>query len=234
MGNLTSPGSSKTRRQRMDDAKDPLDRKLKSYIETTYSPIPRDEQERIIDNVISLIELAQDKKQNSRSIMDHVAKMIFRLFSFDEIAVGLRDRRSGVYRYEVLFGYRKEVIDKFRRIEYSYHDMVSYDRFPNVKIGRLSEFNPVEGLPEREKDLYDRPLIISQKRTGPDDFHEGDYIDVWMYDYRKDLIGWIELSRPRSGKLPPRMAIRWIELIASISASIVAHRWAEEDLGRKI
>ena len=186
-----------------------------------------------MDNILTLVEMGHDKKQSLKSVLDFAVKMIFKLFDFHEITVGLKNRKDGYYRYEVIFGFRKEAEDNLRRLKYTYEDMVSNEKFPFIKMGRISELNPVEGLPEWERELFNRPYALSVERKSPDEFHEGDYIDVWMYSHNKELIGWFELANPVNGKLPTRRTIRWIELIASVCSSVVLQRWAEEDLGRR-
>jgi hypothetical protein len=212
---------------------DPVDIQYKTLIEKGYSPIPRDPQEKIIEGIFGIIEASNDRKNTLGSILELTAKTIFRMFEFDEIGIGLKDRKDGLYRYEVLFGYRPSMIEDFKKMAYTYDDMVSYDKFPFIKTGKYSDLNPVEGLPEGERHLFNRPFELTEKRELPDEFHEGDYIDFWMYGYNKEIIGWFELSSPRNRRLPPRTTIRWIELIACICSSIVEQKWIEEDLARK-
>ena len=208
---------------------DPIDRKYRTYIENLYSPIPKDEFEKIIDNILTLIEMGHDRKQSLNSILNFAAKTIFKLFDFHEIGIGLKNRSDGTYRYEVVFGFRKEIEENFRRLKYSYEDMISNERFPFIKTGRLSELDPVEGLPEWEAELFNRPYQLEVQRKTPDEFHEGDYFDIWMFAHNKELIGWFELASPVNDKLPSRSNVRWIELIAAICSSIVTQKWAEED-----
>lgn len=210
-----------------------IDSQYRSFIENMYPAIPKDQQEKVIDNLLSLLELAGERRQPLKATLEQAAKTMFRLFGFTEISIGMKSREDFAYRYEVLFGYRKEVMENFRKVKYTYEDMVSQERFPHIKIGRLSEFNPVEGLPEWEKDLLNRPHQIEVKREGHDEFHEGDYIDVWIRGNNGDLVGWIELSGTLNGKLPDRTTIRWVELIAAILGNIITEKWLEEDVPRK-
>jgi hypothetical protein len=90
-----------------DKTGDPIDRQYRAFIESTYSPIPKDDQEKIIDNILTLVEMGHDKKQPLRSTLDFAAKMIFKPFDFHEIGIGLKNRKDGLYRYDILFGYRK-------------------------------------------------------------------------------------------------------------------------------
>ena len=131
--------------------------KFRRYIETNYSPIPKDEQERLLESISTLIEMGHNKKDSLKSVMEYVSNLIFKFFDFHEIAIGLKSRKDAIYRYEVLFGYRKELQDKFAQMKYTYEDMVEYDRFPNIKMGRRSEINFFEKVPETEKALFARP-----------------------------------------------------------------------------
>lgn len=212
-----------------DKSGDPIDRRYRAFVENAYNPIPRDDQEKIVDNILTLIEMGHDKKQPLRSILDFAVKMIFKMFDFHEITVGLKNRKDGYYRYEVIFGFRKDLEDSLRRLKYDHEDMTSGERFPFIRTGRLSELDPVEGLPESERALFNRPYALSVHRKSPDEFHEGDYIDLWMYSQNRELIGWFELSSPMNHRLPTRSQMRWLELIAAVCSSVITGKWAEED-----
>ncbi len=209
-----------------------IDSALRQYIESRYNPVPRDEQEKLIDAVIGLMEYGWDRKQTIPSFLEQVARLIFRHFAFGEIVIGLYDRKRKDFYHEVVFGYRNDLVPAYKKIRYAYEDMVSMDRFAFIKTGKLSELDPVEGLPEEERKLFSRPFAGSAARKAVDEFHEGDYFDVWMMDHNKNIIGWIEMSGRRDGKLPPKLAVRWVEVIASICALVIRQRWILEDQGR--
>jgi len=213
--------------------KEAIDRKFRMFIEDKYSFVLKDAEEKIIDSLITWMELAMDRKQPLKTVLEQAAKLIFRQFEFREVGIGLKSRTSETYKYEVLFGYKREIVDSFLELEYTLDDMVSQDRFPYIKMGRRSELNPAEGLPDEERILFNRPYQLTARRVSMDDFLEGDYLDIWMYGPNKELIGWFELANPVNGKLPTRRTIRWIELIAGVCSSVVLQRWAEEDLGRR-
>jgi hypothetical protein len=210
-----------------------IENQYRSYVETTYYPVPKDQQEKIIDSLLSLLELAGERRQPLRDILEQACRTMFRLFGFREISIGLKSREDFLYRYEVLFGYRRDVIDNMRKMKYTFEDMVSQEKFPHIKMGKLSELNPVEGLPEWERGLFSRPSQLEVKREIQTEFLEGDYIDVWIHGNNGDLVGWIELSNPLDGKLPERATVRWIELIASILGHIISEKWMEEEASRK-
>ncbi len=203
---------------------DPIDWDFKSYLSNKYSSIPKNDLQKILDSLMELIEFSRDRNHDAKGFLEQAARKIFRLFEFGEIAIGLKSPRDGLYRYEVLFGYSKKTEAAYRQLEYTTDDMGSYDKYPFVKTGRISELDPVEGFSEEDRHLYDRPLVAGAPRKSAEDFQEGDYFDVWMYDESKNIIGWIELSKPKSGKMPSCDTIRWIEVYAEVCALILQKR----------
>lgn len=210
-----------------------IDNQFRQHIESKYSPIPKDDEERLVDSLISLMEYGRDRRQSLTSFLEQVARLIFRFLAFDEIVIGLYDRKQDDFYHEVVFGFHSGITSEYKKVRYSHEDMVSQERFPFVKIGKLSEFSPVEGLPEEERKLFNRPFAGGLARGAVDEFHEGDYIDFWMTGPQNSIIGWIELAKTRNGKLPTRMNVRWVELIASICSSVVRQRWLHEDTLRR-
>ena len=209
--------------------KDPVDGKLRSFVDGTYSPVPKDDPERLMDSIISLVEAASDKKRSLKSVLDQFTKLIFKHFEFSEISIGLRSLKDRAYRYESLFGYRKDLEDKYRMIVYTQDDMVSSEIYPRVKMGRLAYLIVAEGMSEKERDLLTWPHQLAKKRVSPEMFHEGDYLDIWMLGQNKELIGWIELSSPVMTRMPSRSDVRWLELIASVMGPLLQRKQAEED-----
>lgn len=207
---------------------DSISPEFRRHVENIYTLVPKDDGERIADNLIDIMAAGSDRKQPLKSVLEQVARFVFRQFGFSEVAIGLKDRREPVWRYEVALGFTKEIEARIFRTRYDHEDMYSQERFPNIKIGKLSEFNIAEGRPVNETDKYDRPYRWTAKRTELTEFLPGDFIDVWMVDEKKEFIGWIEVSGPKDKKQPPRSTVRWLELLASICSEIVRTRWAEE------
>lgn len=207
---------------------DTIPAEYRRFVEDTYSLISKNDEEKILDNLIDIMALGMDGKQPLRSVLEHVERFVFRQWGFGEIAIGLKDKREDIWKYEVTLGFPKAVELKLARTRYDRADMYSQEKFPNIKTGRLSELNVAEGLPIIETDRYDRPFKWGAKRTDLTDFLPGDFLDFWMLDDKKEIIGWIEVSSPKGGKQPPRATVRWLELVASICSEIVRSRYAEE------
>jgi len=200
---------------------------LRRYLDSKYPLIPREEDERIIQTLTDLMAIGTDQMQPLKTFFDRVLKFVFRQFGFTEVAIGLKERNGDVWRYEALFGFKKEVEAELFKTRYDHDDMYSQDRFPNIKTGRLSELNVAEGLPEVETNIYDRPFHWRGKRMTYEDFLPGDFFDFWMLDEKKEIIGWIEVSGPIDRKQPSKTTVRWLELLASMCSEVLRYRYAE-------
>jgi len=192
-----------------------------------YSPVARDDTERIMEGIDALLSNSRSRANTTKAFLEDAMKLIYRLFDFREIALGLKDRKDGLYRYEVILGYRKDSEVAYKQLVYKADEMADQKKYPvGVYISRYGEYSMVEGQPYKqgEEETYNRPLMLKKERAAPDDFIEGDYIQIYFYGVKGDYLGWIELSGPKSGKIPPRSTIKWIEFIAQIIGTIVYER----------
>ncbi len=82
---------------------------LRRYLESKYSLIPKEEDERIILTMTDLMAAGTDRTQPLKTYFDRVMKFVFRQFGFTEVAIGLKEKDKDVWRYEAVFGFRKEV-----------------------------------------------------------------------------------------------------------------------------
>lgn len=200
---------------------------LRRFLEDRYPLIPKEEDERIVQTLTDLMAIGTDRTQPLKTFFDRALRFVFRQFGFTEVAIGLKERNEDVWRYEAVFGFKKEVEAELLKTRYDHDDMYSQDRFPNIKTGKLSELNVAEGLPDVETDKYDRPFRWRGKRTNYEDFLPGDFLDFWMFDEKKEIIGWIEVSGPIDRMQPSKATVRWLELLASICSEVLRYRSAE-------
>jgi hypothetical protein len=200
---------------------------MRRFLEGRYTLVAKDEDEKILQTLTELMALGTDRVQPLSTFFDRILRFVFRQFGFTEVAIGLKERNEDIWRYHAAFGFKKEVETQLLNTRYDHDDMYSQERFPNIKTGKLSELNVAEGLPDVETDKYDRPFQWRGKRATFDDFLPGDFLDFWMFDERKEIIGWLEVSGPMDKKQPSRETVRWLELLASMCAEIILHRTAE-------
>lgn len=192
-----------------------------------YSPIPRDQDEKVIDGIQKLLATARNPTFTVQSFLIESGRLIHRLFDFKEIAIGLKSKRDGLFRYEVLIGFSGDAEKARRRLAYTSEEMVDSEKYPGgVKVCKTTEFLLVEYQPYRagEEDTFNRPNRLAKERSSADEIVEGDYIDIYLYGRNEEIMGWIELAGTRSGKMPPRSAIKWMELIASVMALVICDR----------
>ena len=196
-----------------------------SKLKDVYSTLSKNEEERLMADISGLIEFSLDRKNALPRILDRIARLIAKYFEFKSISIGLKGD-DGLYRYVAFFGHPKEAEDALRKQSYSSEDMLDYDRYPNIRLGTAAQYNPVEGFPVDDEELvaHHRPQLLKKPRSDLGAFLPGDYVDIYMFGFEGKLIGWIELSETKDGRLPPRSSIKWIEMITRVSSALVQHR----------
>lgn len=200
---------------------------LSSTFRTKYSKVPQDEEERIIDRIEKFLLKNISSRQPISSILKEAGILISRTFGFTEISMGLRDPKDGLYKYEAFIGLRPETEHAYKKLAYTYDDMMNTNKFPRICINEycdlfLGEFKPYQ---DGEEETFGRPSLLgSCERKSPEAMIEGDYICTYMYGHENLLIGWFELARTRDEKMPARKALKWLELFTIILGKIIYER----------
>ena len=181
----------------------------------------RDHTQKNLEGVQTLLSHFQDPHIDIDKLLDEAATLIWRQFGIDNVAIGLKDPKDGLYKYKAMAGFRPDALEAHKKITYKKEQFLEDGEFHGFAISKytriyLTEDNrPLEGV---EKDSYNRPALLTIRRTDSTDSLEGDYIDVGIYGPGEELVGWIEISGTRTMKLPDVTTIRWVEVMASIIA----------------
>jgi len=158
-------------------------------------------------------------------LLNEAAEFIQRQFGIDNVAIGLKDPRDGLYKYRAMVGFRDDALEAHKKIAYRKEQFFEDNEFHGVSISKYSRIYMAEDnvLTEAERGAYNRPALLGMKRKDSTDGLEGDYIDTGIYGRGDELLGWIEFSGTRSMKLPDIVTIRGVETIASIIAAAIIY-----------
>jgi hypothetical protein len=191
-----------------------------------YATSRDSKDEAVMAEIIHLLERAKTPTQQLDAFLHDLARTVRKLFEFSEVCVGIRDTSDGMFRYKVCLGYRVGAQEARKRIVYSPDEMTDDMLYPAVQIGRRTRFylSENQAFKETEREAFNRPSMLGKERPSDDVMVEGDYIDFFMLDPDREIIGWLELSNPKDGKWPDKRTIRWLELFASIAGAIVYER----------
>jgi len=200
-----------------------IDRNFASEIKRRYSPVPKDETEKIFDNLQTFFSYAQEPGRPLQSILDQAVRLIYRLFNFKEISIAIKSEKDELYRYVSFLGFTKDVEEAHRRLAYTYEEIWDTDKYPSIKLSKFSEFDIEDGTTLEGDELltFNRPTLLPIERKSHKDLLESDYFTIFIFGYKEELLGWMELGDPRSRKLPERSTIKWIELICSTLGFII-------------
>jgi hypothetical protein len=196
-------------------------RTIPDRIKLDYSHGIRDPTQKTLEGVQTLLSHFQGSYMDIDKLLNEAAEFIWRQFGIDNVAIGLKDPKDGLYKYRAMVGFRGDALEAHKKIAYKKDQFSEDGEFHGFKISKYSRIYLAEDnvLTEAERSAYNRPGLLTMKRKDPTDSLEGDYIDTGIYGRGDELVGWIEISGTRTLKLPDVTTIRWVEVIASIIAA---------------
>jgi len=188
-----------------------------------YTFTPKGQDFRVQEALQQLIPHFQKPQFNLRSFLEDVGKMIYRQFDIAQVSIGRKDPKDNLYRYEVLIGLRKEVEAAHRQIAYTYNEFWNSDIYKGTRISKYTKVFLAEDNPyaEGEEGTYNRPLMLVSKRNSPEDTLEADYFDIHFFGVNDEMLGWIETSGTKAGKIPSIETIKWLEVLGMIIAAAI-------------
>jgi hypothetical protein len=189
-------------------------------LKSEYNSLAGTDEVRMMQGLQSIIAL-YFKKRNLRTALHEIATIMHRLFPFRELSIGIKSPSDGLYRYVELIGLAPSAREEHLKLSYTYNQMFDQEAYPFVAISKYTAFRYAErdrGGEIVEKEAFSRPSLLSMPRKSPDEMLEGDYFDVYIFNHRDELIGWIEVAQPKDGIIPSMRTIRWLEMFATIMA----------------
>lgn len=186
-----------------------------------YSHTLKDQTQKALESLQSLLAHFARPIIDVDGLMQQIADTICRQFGIDSVAIGLKDPEDGKYRYSITSGYREEAIQNLKQLAYTLDDFLKDDSYKGTFISKqtkifLGEDNEYKDL---DKVAYNRPMLLGLKRRSLNDALEADYLDSFILGANEELLGWIEISGTRTGRLPDAVTIRWVEAAGAIIAA---------------
>jgi hypothetical protein len=167
---------------------------------------------------IRLFMQESSEKTSVQSVLQSAARTIYASFGFNEINIGLRSEIDGMYRAELVFGRTKEAEAWMKDHAYTKDEMRPCKKYPGIMVSKASEFAIREDRPYTQEEIaaFNRPSLLNEERKSLTEMGEGDYLDVYIFGAKGDILGWIGLSNPRDKQIPDREALLALELMAQV------------------
>lgn len=183
----------------------------------------RDPTRSILDRIQSILARFHEQGTDLKSLLQDVADAVNRQFQIREVTIGLRDDSDGKYRYKVMSGCRPDACRVYRGLSYTHEEFFDSEHYKGTEISKYTKLYLTEDNPYAEVDVdtISHPILLKAKRIAADDSLEGDYLVIHIYGEKGELVGWMEISGMRNGKLPNAADLRWIELMALIIGNVV-------------
>lgn len=207
----------------------PIVATIAADLKKEYNSLTGTDEIRMMQGLQSLIDL-NSNKHSLKSMLHEAAMILHRLFPFRELSIGIKSPSDGLYRYVELIGFAPAAKNEHLKLNYTYDQMVDQEAYPYITISKYTAFRYAEhpSVEVLERDAFSRPSLLSAQRKSKDEMLEADYFDIYMFDHKDTLIGWIEVAQPKDGIIPSMRTIRWLEMFA-----IVLSPHLEEQLGMR-
>ncbi len=188
-----------------------------------YSHTLKDQTQKALEALQNLLEHFARPVIDLTELMQETADCICKQFGIDTVTIGTKNPEDGKYRYVVYCGVREEAIRAQSDIVYTADDFYSDETYKGTFISKHSKIFLAEDnvFKETERKAYNRPMLLGLKRRSLNDALEADYVDSLILGPNEELLGWIEFSGTRTGRLPDAVTIRWVEAAAAIIAAAI-------------
>lgn len=198
----------------------PIHERIMSKMKFDYMHAQTDRVYKGLDNLQAAIALSQRTDLDQMGFLQQVVNLLGKSFKIRGVTIGLRGT-DGNYRYLVMNGLRDEAWEFDKTIVYTEADFAGSKTYKGEMISKLTKLclaGQELPFPEREKFGFNRPFIMGTKRLSPEDWIEGDYLDVEIVGTRGTLLGWIEVMGWIDGKIPDITVVKFLETFAGIIA----------------
>jgi hypothetical protein len=185
---------------------------LFSYAHGYKDPIAKD-----LETIQVILEHFERRPVSLDAMTKDAATLICKQLGIANATIGLKDP-DGMFRYKVMVGLKPETQAAQSKLAYTEKQFGDESEYKGTKISKYTKIYLEEDiLPnETDREVYNRPVLLGAKRLTAEESLEGDYIDYHIFGVNGELLGWIETSGTRTGKLPNTTTIRLIEIIASM------------------
>jgi hypothetical protein len=179
---------------------------------------------RILDTLQKLVSEGLKPGKDLTQLLNETARMIDKHLQIRTTAIGIKDPMDGRYRYVAMSGLDDAQWQAHKVLSYALQDFFDPLRYRSSKISDLSRLFLVEDSPYNPDEMttYNSRLSSATIRRSADDCNEGDYFDIDIKGPGGELLGWIEISGTKYGKMPDANVLRWIEMIAMVLGLVLA------------
>lgn len=206
-----------------DERASPDDAYRKMKLDYLYAT--KSEANAPIETAHRLACLIRKSNLSITELLQETANMIKRQLMMREVSIGIRGD-DGRFRYLVMAGLREEAWAAHKALSYTRAELTDAGIYKGRYISEDTVLYLAEDSPYKpdEAETYNRPLFLRSVRKSPDEYLEGDYVDVWIRGTDDEIIGWIEFTSTIKGKLPDAVTIKGIEIMASMLGDVLTHR----------
>jgi len=163
------------------------------------------------------------------ALLQDVLRALSQLLGIKRLVFGLANEDRTIFEIKAVLGYTDEAVEAITAKSYDsgmIESVSSQSTRPigkwaptwGVRVGRMTYYTPAESVKLEPWELvyYPDPDLIRIPRKSKGHWHELDYMDTFVYDNENDVVGYIEILKPRDDRIPDKDTIEIIEIFATL------------------
>ncbi len=152
-------------------------------------------------------------------LLKTIARTVSETFGLAKVHIGIVEEETGLFVVRAVHGFDPAVEEQIMRVKYT-RDRMERDLKPERKIGRTAYYVPGEDWDPDDEDMIfvTHPERIDRARTGPNEWHECDYIDFMLHSRDGKLIGYLEIDEPDNQRVPSEETLNAIEVFSDLAS----------------
>ncbi len=189
-----------------------------SKMRIDYQHGARDLGTKAIEAVGPLLARIASQDVDLSSLYKDCAAVVNRDFGISSVGICAWTPPTQQFRFKAIVGMRSDAEAVYEKLWYTRKDVLDEHTYPSHEISKQTKLYLSEDHPYApgQESTFMRPGLIGLKRRSATEALEADYLCTYFYGRKAEMLGWLEYSGTRGGKLPDSTTIKWIELIAHL------------------
>ena len=189
-----------------------------SKMKMDYLHGAKDPTTKALEDFNPLLARIAVKEYDLNALYKECATLISRDFGLSSVCIAVWVPSAQQYRFKATCGLRSDGDSIYQKLWYTKSDMKDDRTYPYHEISAQTRLYLAEDHPfaPGQEATFMRPGLIGMKRRSVTEALEVDYVCTYFFDSKQEILGWIEYSGTRMGKLPDASTIRWVEFVAQL------------------
>lgn len=163
--------------------------------------------------------------QDLDTALESIARAVRDLYEFRYVTIVAADASGGDMRRRVMLGWGEDLTAE-RQNERVVRSQILEVLRPGFEVVENGYFIPAEREFEWEQSIYAGEMPLDSPRLAPDQWHERDALAFVLRDRHGEMLAYISVDGPLSGKVPSKEQLNSMQLFVNLTGLALANAQA--------